>query len=549
MSDHPAPIGQSLEAVPNRCVNDGPGDNPGGGQAHYVEPAGFREYVIGVSVIYPVLEYKARTNFSVERKWNENDVDEQYWNVLIEPNAPQCAPDQYNEPSSNPGCADDTKAYYPVAGLIPAGESRTITIQIRVYRPFTWYDDHLNGQFAHPGDYLRLFREYRRYFKQTYGDVRYTRDTRPIRRIPLFGIGCFDTANTTCPTSPPSATSCQSRFGFTSSHDWSRLVDPDPQDSAPDGWEYYTTIDPQNPRQGVIERFRQEGFQRVMLSNPSGYYCPDGSTTHIFNMPFAIQDRWDWIAQLTAQPNWQNHPVLSTRSMLGAWQSNASIDELAYRGERELSLWWGRSSLPSSAVALGDSLYAYNQVLLDRCSGSSSRLKAEEQLLGMAETGAAMIGLDFMSKLPEWDTYFWLQDMLKLCDDAGTNIAKFGTEAYHSDFNHTIAPTYFQLYKSTTVNPPRGPHGMRDFLNQYAESWGVVSGGHQNIMHDEAAMQCAMRLVAQWGFTPKIIMNNPIDIREYVFNGSTFEPGPGIDPQYEAADSWLDTVPPDLIEP
>lgn len=555
MAQYPAPIGQVEEATPDRCLSGPGGNGSPGGSFQTTEPEGFREYVLGASVIMPMLEYKARTSFTVQSYWDETDYSRRYWNIQIEPNPKTCPRTQAGEYGTD--CVVDPQngideRVFPEEGLIQPGEERTIRIQIRFYRTYSWYKDELAETPAHPGDYLRLFREYRRYFKQTYGDVRYTRDVRPIRRIPVFGVGCFDTSTSKCPSSPPSATSCQSRFGITASNDWSRLVDPDPSatdplDTGPDGWEYYTTVDSQNPSQGVIERFRQEGFQRVMLSNPSGWYCPDGTSDPLYNMPFAIDDRWRLIAEITDQPNWQNHPILTTLAALGDWQSDANVNEISRYGDRELSLWWGRSSLPSQALRFGDTIITWDQTLLDRCPGSASRLKAEEQLLGMAETGASMIGLDFMSQLPEWDTYFWLQDMLKLSDAAGTNITKFGTETYHSDFNHTIAPTYFQLYKSTTVDPPNGPHGMRDFLNQDAESWGVISGGHNDILHDEAAMQCAMRLVAQWGFTPKIIMNNSIDIfKPYEPSDPYF---PMIDEAYVAADSWLDTVPPDLIEP
>ena len=191
-----------------------------------------REYVVGVSLLYPVVEYRHAVQFSTHA---EGGV----W--------------QFEASLNNPGRSNNVQRPENPDGYLRPGETRRYTLCVRVLCADAWQGDH-------PNDYLRLFRDYRRHVKRLYGDVRYVRDERPMSAFQVSG-------NAECSPDNPY------RFN---QHPW----------GSPDtvGWVQVVF---------QLKDLERYGWRRFMLRKPSGFFCDN--ETHA-NFPFQFTSNWQRIA-------------------------------------------------------------------------------------------------------------------------------------------------------------------------------------------------------------------------------------------------------------
>ncbi|MCA9293118.1 MAG: hypothetical protein KDA20_04815 [Phycisphaerales bacterium] len=117
------------------------------------------DLTIGVSLLYPVLEYKHPVFVRVESPGGVYRRDGANWQVMFRLDADPSAP-----------------------GILP-GETRTYTVTCR----FASGDP----QF----DWLRTLVPYRDYFRKAYGHVQYERDPRPIRAVEVANSSALSKAN------------------------------------------------------------------------------------------------------------------------------------------------------------------------------------------------------------------------------------------------------------------------------------------------------------------------------------------------------------------
>ncbi len=110
-----------------------------------------RDYAIGVSLLYPILEYKHDVIIAPRTQGGRMAEGEggQGWQLRFGFSDPRGIRDHLVEPAR-----------------VPAGESRTYTFAVRVTR--------------NPNEWVRTLVPYRDYFRSTYGEVEYTRRTDPV---------------------------------------------------------------------------------------------------------------------------------------------------------------------------------------------------------------------------------------------------------------------------------------------------------------------------------------------------------------------------------
>ncbi len=131
----------------------------GGGQypgALYSPVATLREgdTTIGVSLLYPVLDYKHSVFIRVESPGGKYTESGRNWQVMV-----------HLSPLRPAGSKRD----------IEPGEKRTYTLALRIAM----------GDPKH--DWMRTLLPYQNYFHAHYGDVQYKRDGRPVRAIEIAG--------------------------------------------------------------------------------------------------------------------------------------------------------------------------------------------------------------------------------------------------------------------------------------------------------------------------------------------------------------------------
>lgn len=185
---------------------------------------------IGVSVLYPLLEYKHRVFIRSEVPGTADGPDPQTWQIRIELN-----------PAWNFGGA----SAYSAEGDLQPGEAREYRVAVRVMRHHA--DDH-------PQAWLRLFEPYRQYFRHVYGSLAYTRDPRPVQAVAIAYPGHLQ---------PP-----ENPYGFSGPQ-----LRPDVH-----GW---------GPWVSTLRDANSRGWDRFTLWAPSGLF-----DSGRFNYPFQFTSGW-----------------------------------------------------------------------------------------------------------------------------------------------------------------------------------------------------------------------------------------------------------------
>jgi len=121
------------------------------------------DYVVGVSLQYPVLEYRHEARLAVRSPGGKyaKGLGGQGWGV------------EFRLSTIGDKPPEETKLYHP--GFVPPGEERTYVVSVRVEK--------------NTDEWIRTLVPYRNYFLSMYGGVDYERDPRPIVGWPLSSAG------------------------------------------------------------------------------------------------------------------------------------------------------------------------------------------------------------------------------------------------------------------------------------------------------------------------------------------------------------------------
>jgi hypothetical protein len=253
-----------------------------------------------------------------------------------------------------------------------------------------------------------------------------------------------------------------------------------------------------------------EGFDDFVLWCPTGVFKKNRQ----YNFPFQFTSSWAA----------DNKLATATDRRIGLPRVPS--------GGKDLGFWWGRSTQVMSGWDNGVAA-----TLNPKNSGHRAAAFAEMDKALAA--GATIIGLDLFhtSVMPLWDLAPWLQTL-----ESRYPSVRFVTEPRSCDVLHNISPTYYRGHNdrfrpssADKIDVIRTPMFLADFLNPGHETWGAFRyGGYmhffgQTITDDR--VQADMNRIASMGYVP-------------VFFHSTTPARP-----YQAAESWLTTVPADLRLP
>jgi hypothetical protein len=505
---------------------------------------GSRTYTMGVSVLYPVVEYQHAFELWLVRAYGERrlhlrlGVQEQF--------AQGC----------RPGCGMDA--------MVPAHAERTYTIALR-FVP----DSDIDADATHAA-WLRALVPYRNYVADQYGGVSYTRDPRPVAPY--------------VPAAEPSHHAPENPRAYRGDRTtWPTTA----------GW---------GPIAAQIAAFRTDAaITRAMLWSPTGVYYGNGIDVSV--NPHATDDReapglHPSMAPIVWGPDERslsNFPALILSPMIEGSPlydpvyatAAASLDALAalpasgtvmgyYHGYAGVhhARWNPRTDegvcvedetlrcvdnldCPLFEETLDRSRSGCTITARDPASEARNTLFHEIETIDPYDTrrtgrgamhrdavfreydiavhqlGASEIGMDAITVLPLWDAYRWIRELRERYPGV-----RFTGETTPSDLFVLHAGAY--LFGNVD---PHGPHALADFVTPGHESWlsphpDTAPGACAEFatrpfpMPDEPAYRDAMARFAAMGFV-LVPSNYPIDARD----------APS---RYEAARSWIATVPEDL---
>lgn len=478
---------------------------PGGKYAPLIAMRGTingTEYVIGVAVEYAVLEYRHGLSMLV------NGGNPCKLQIAL----------------NSSGSSD--------LDMQP-GETHTYKIVVRFMKTADW-DDPPQGESSEwdyanrkiDPDFLRLFRDYRRYFKKLYGDVQYTKDPRPVHQVVVAGGG-----NCT-----------QDDFGFiradteTSSNPVGKRLS-DPYDDPPDPNTYYGWLAWIHYQ---LQPNEDNGFTRQMIWCPGGYAC-DSS----YNYPFQFTSHWDCIAQGDT-----GHPIFDTLDDLNDWINDPNEN-------RAIGFWWGRCVTPrygwepeveqvfpldqcDDAPADPDDVDSWdhtNGVCQDPDPEVVSHVAlAFHELDGADDAGVSEIGLDDSREIPTADLYTWIRTMRDNYPQF-----RFITEPTAPDFINTIAPNFVRVVGDGQIDL-RSSLLMAEFLNQGEETWGWFKHNedYPEDWETTEGLQDAMVEYAGYGFCCVISRGtSPGNLNDPENSSYSLE-------DFNAADIYTSAIPSDL---
>lgn len=411
-----------------------------------------QEYITGISVLYPVLEYQHSVQIralynSVLGGWRVGV----FFNQRHDPNA---------RVATNP--YDLTYAYNPLADLAQ-GESKSYTIAVRVMRKPSASD--------HPNSWLQIFDVYRKYFQSKYGLARYTPDYRIVEGFSPASVDILrDSYNASTGVS-----------------------------SNPMGWLSDIRPDSGNGYSNITSNMANDlafGWKRQMLWSPTGVSPSHDTIYPIDATHFGSSNlRYEFTSHLPGLMG-DTFAELGRHSMATIDSSTAGVG-----GAYNLGLWWGRSNevmgIPASG-SFGGSLWNNDPTTVQVFDQRSAthRGRAFEELIGATEGArTGMIGLDqfFLAARRPWEGFAWLQEM-----QTRFPRTRFIGEPMQADIFHLIAPTFKLLTDLQAA--PGSPQGMKkpyiddwscgvcgenrgqvpslvlpDFLLKTPETWGRVS--------------------------------------------------------------------------
>ncbi len=335
----------------------------------------------------------------------------------------------------------------------------------------------------HPGSWMHTLVPYRNYFRCMYGGVRYQRNPEQVAAYAL---------------SMQTHLSDDNPYGF--------IHDDAGETYRPDFYGY--------------TRWRQDwdagaalGWDRIMVWTPTGQY------QHSLWNNYPPQFTSEW-------------PAILAGVLPGFDNTLAPLATYAQDTGGILGLWWGRSSQIADM---------WDDPLLETFDNTNPAHWAfrDNEMAGAISVNARDIGLDAFGTQGQWNGYRTL-----LRDQMQYPSVRFITEAIHPDFVHTLAPTFAVM----TIDPGgkdgelyKYPQGIPiiDFLLPGHETWGQIQArwikvfcgipNNQTLTAEQA--RPFIEQVAAFGFVP-------------VFGGNL--PAEDAVHTYDAAASWLDTVPPEL---
>jgi len=198
------------------------------------------QHTLGLSVAYPIFEYKHKLWIRVESADGPDAPGGQSWQLRVELNPAWRVGDQY---------------HYSSVGDMNPGETRVYRFYLRVMR--TPADPEPGSPAAAPDapqTWLRLFEPYRLYHRWTHGPVAYTRDARPVLAATIAYPGEINEENP---------------YGFQGAE-----LRPDYY-----GWE---------PWVNRLRGLAQGGWRRFMLWAPTGQFF----TNRLNNYPWQFTTGW-----------------------------------------------------------------------------------------------------------------------------------------------------------------------------------------------------------------------------------------------------------------
>jgi len=407
------------------------------------------DYAIGISLHYPVLEYKHDVEWFLWSPTNgSNDQGEggRGW--------------AFKWKLSNMGTErDGAELQYPA--MLQPGEAREYRVSVRVTKD--------------SDDWLRTLLPYRDYFYELYGPVTYERDPNPVAHVVVAGEWNLDEDN---------------YFGLQGPN-----MRPDIH-----GWRPWA------------DRLRglYGTWKRAVLWKPTGVYQNHDEVSN----PYLFTSNW----------------MTEGHNMGDAVEQLSTVPTTNF----ELGLWWGRAALvtphwnPSP-----EDLEGMDPENPDHVARGFTELDLA------VESGATMVGLDdyMHSRSPIWKLYPWL----KMMQQRHPHV-RFVAETRQPDFMHRIAPTFLRatnrFFEGETdrrddVFNVSTPMYLADFLLPGHEIWGHLSGedlepwlGHYPSPEE---MRREVNRIAAMGYVPVIDLEFPPDESSV------------------AAESWLETIPEDLL--
>jgi hypothetical protein len=235
----------------------------------FLQDAGANPYLIGVSVQYPIMQYKHSLWSNLNRfNWMT------FWDMEI---------------SLNPWCGGGTQHHvWRSEGDIQGGETRSYVVSVRIMRM---------NDAGHPNQWLRLFENYREYFNCNFSYTNYRRDPRPMRgdflAISNSGSNCTPTND----------------------HGWIEANVPGigPLRLDQNGWSNWVQY---------LAQQNAQGWDRQTLWAPTGMYC-----VHVCdNFAFQFATHWSAFPNIVAsQALFQNYcaGLNPTKKQLGLWWGNS----------------------------------------------------------------------------------------------------------------------------------------------------------------------------------------------------------------------------------
>ncbi len=331
--------------------------------------------------------------------------------------------------------------------LLRPGEQRTYTVTLRFTQPRSW---------------ILTLESYKKYFKQTYGNVDQVRaqDFSPIFNDSLAFSDRFNRE-----TDPRSYNQYPPYDGLSA-----------------DGWGGYVS--------DLISRVQTRGFTRTMIWAPSGIYSND---IH---------------CHVPEQPNYNgqgcNYPP-AFMDFLPHLASTASELARFNQNNIQLGFWWGRSS----QIPVPDQWDP--EYLVDADYSNPSHLQYLDNQLRLAyERGAKIIGLDAFGGAT-LDRLFRINRMKQQTNNQILFIQEgSGPDIIHRVIANLYQPTTYnwwsQYNKTTTV----GPDVLSRYINSGSEIW-------FHFFADHPSCQLVQKLIS-WGFTPIV----PGTCSEAIVDARTF---------------------------
>jgi hypothetical protein len=374
---------------------------------------------------------------------------------------------------------------------IPPGQQLSFEISVRVRE--------IDFTTAAPGEWMHTLRPYRRFYRHMYGGVRYVRRPEQVKGIAM-----------------------------TQGDQWDEQDNP---------WGYRNVSSPQRrpdwfgfgPWRSVLDGHANIGWERLMIWSVSGIYPNPAFQSS--NYPPQFTSNLTAVLAAAAADTTHCNPCDTTLDPLSTYADDTG---------GTLGLWWGHSShYPTNPWPLTASSSPPGLVVYDENNSTHVAFRHNE-LDGAVDLNAAEVGLDAFPAGGQWARYWTLQD-----DIANYPGIRFITETEPAiaDFIHTLAPTFNRMTKapgSTSGELFELPEGVPifDFLNPGHEVWGQIDRAHlvtksgiPTGQFDPEDAQPFIEAVAALGIVPCYFGDGPAEV----------------DPEdYDAVESWLETVPCDL---